>query len=292
MGKNNTFLNFCLGTVQFGMEYGLKNIKDKRVTIEEVEKIFDYFFSNDGIFVDTASNYGNSEEIISKFLPGNAKLISKYSIYKDTKNIIREVENSLENLGIDELDTAMIHNPDALMQNADALAILSEVKERGLCRNIGISIYSYSDISSSINEISNLIDVIQIPGNAFDNRFFMEVEKRKKTLEEIRVDIRSIFLQGLLLQDIQDSLELFPEFKIDLERWDDYCTRNNLSKMEACIWNTPDFKDSSTNKLFGCRSLKEIKEIFAAVSENFSYKEKFTPSSNINILDPRKWKQK
>ena len=216
MCKNNTFLNFCLGTVQFGMEYGLKNVIDKRITIEEVEKIFDYFFSNGGIFVDTASNYGNSEEIISKFLPRNAKVISKYSIYKDTKNIIREVENSLENLSIDELDTAMIHNPDALIQNTDALAILSEVKERSLCKNIGISIYSYNDISSSINEISNLIDVIQIPANAFDNRFFVEVEKRKKILEEIRVDIRSIFLQGLLLQDIQDSLELFPEFKCQI----------------------------------------------------------------------------
>ena len=51
----------CLGTAQFGLDYGITNVKGK-VEFEEVLAIKEYAIKNDITIVDTAQNYGNSEE--------------------------------------------------------------------------------------------------------------------------------------------------------------------------------------------------------------------------------------
>ena len=80
MNKSNSFLKFCLGTVQFGKTYGLKNIRDVEITDETIEAIFKKFIDNGGVYIDTAKNYGNSEKRISKFLKPELKVISKFQL--------------------------------------------------------------------------------------------------------------------------------------------------------------------------------------------------------------------
>ena len=46
--KNSDFSNFCLGTAQFGMNYGLDNIKKINIENKQIEEIFNFFFTNNG----------------------------------------------------------------------------------------------------------------------------------------------------------------------------------------------------------------------------------------------------
>lgn len=54
-------MKICLGTVQFGLNYG---IEKKRIDIDEVEKILKFSLKNNITILDTASGYGDSEIII------------------------------------------------------------------------------------------------------------------------------------------------------------------------------------------------------------------------------------
>jgi len=54
-----------LGTVQFGLDYGINNNNGKPNN-NEIKSILDYAFDNKINFLDTAEAYGNSHEIIGE----------------------------------------------------------------------------------------------------------------------------------------------------------------------------------------------------------------------------------
>ena len=283
------FKNFCLGTVQFGKDYGLRNIRDSQIDDYEIEKIFNFFFNNGGRFIDTARNYGNSEKRVSKYLNSNTKIISKFEL-TGKNNLNKSMDASLDDLGVDKLDTALLHNPEILKTDISALDELVALKENGLCDKVGISIYSAKDIEKNLHDIASKIDVIQISGNAFDKRFF-DNQLIMDTLyaNNIRIDIRSIFLQGLLLQSLDISTSLFPAFHKELTEWHSYCEENNLNNLEASILNIPQTKSEDNLIIFGCRSLQEIKQTYSAINSKKSAN-KFKIDADINLIDPRLWK--
>ena len=55
-------MKLALGTVQFGIDYGIANTKGQ-VQIEEVQSILNYAKKNGVNILDTASGYGDSEEV-------------------------------------------------------------------------------------------------------------------------------------------------------------------------------------------------------------------------------------
>lgn len=288
-----TFSNFCLGTVQFGMEYGLKNIKKIKIQKDEISKIFKFFYNNGGLFVDTAQNYGESEKNISEYLKKETKVITK--IYFDKKNELnKSIEKSLNNLNITKLNTVLIHNPESLKYSSEPIDQLIKLKEKNYTDNIGISIYSYSDIldlpSQLSNQIFSEIDVLQVQSNAFDKHFH-NTKELSKLNPNIRIDRRSIFLQGLLLQNIENASKLFPDFTNELKLWDEYCKNYSLSKIEAALFNIPNLYTKDSLVLFGCRNLNEIKEILTAAQNIKNIKcKKFNKIFPKKLIDPRQWK--
>ena len=55
----------CLGTVQFGMDYGITNDLGQ-ISKDEAKLILAKAYSNNIEFIDTAQSYGNSEQIIGE----------------------------------------------------------------------------------------------------------------------------------------------------------------------------------------------------------------------------------
>lgn len=74
-------MKLCLGTVQFGMDYGVYNTqkKDKEYCI----KCLDYATKNGVSAIDTATAYGNAEEVVGDFL--ERKTISRDNLFLSTK---------------------------------------------------------------------------------------------------------------------------------------------------------------------------------------------------------------
>lgn len=66
----------ALGTVQFGMSYGISNTAGQ-VPQDEVAKILDYCKANGIDTLDTARGYGESEAVIGQFDLSPFKIVTK-----------------------------------------------------------------------------------------------------------------------------------------------------------------------------------------------------------------------
>ena len=78
-------VNLSLGCAQFGMNYGFTNTRGQ-VNQDEVGEIIDLAIKNNIYSFDTAQSYGNSEEVLGKFLP-------KYSDIKITTKFLNTRNN-------------------------------------------------------------------------------------------------------------------------------------------------------------------------------------------------------
>ena len=137
-------MKLCLGTVQFGLNYG---IEKKKIETNEINKILITALENEIKILDTAQNYGDSEKLIGNFEKRNYfKIISKVSSDSlNNMNDLRELEillqNSINNLKIPSLDGLLLHKGEDL-KNKIFLKNLNILKQNGYFQNFGVSTYS------------------------------------------------------------------------------------------------------------------------------------------------------
>lgn len=227
----------CLGTVQLGMKYGIKNELGRQPSNEEAFGLLDWAVNNGIKSFDTASAYGNAENVLGEFGIGQypVKVISKLksdSRIDISKEIQHEVEKSLRRLKLQNLDGYLLHDAKDFYSK-DIMIGLINCKEKGLVKNIGVSIYEPEDALQVAK--SGSVDYIQIPYNVFDRRLdqteFFEVTKKNK----IRVFARSAFLQGLLLIDIKKIPNGLREVRQPLKKFEQICGEYGFSRVEAAL---------------------------------------------------------
>ena len=203
-----------LGTVQFGLKYGINNTSIKP-EFNEIEKILNYAYNNGICMLDTAETYGTAQLEIGKYhnkSNNKFKVITKYNSKRIDleENFEKRVLKNIEELRISNLYSYMFHTFSDFVanysKNFDELMIC---KEKGLIEKIGVSIYTNKELETIIDEYN--IDLIQLPFNLLDN-----VNKRNKLIEKakskgIEVHTRSVFLQGLFFMNINNiPHKLFP----------------------------------------------------------------------------------
>ena len=283
-------MKLVIGSAQLGMNYGLFN--NKKINRKEFKKIEKLVLRSKINFIDTATSYGNSEKII-----GNSKLKKLHIITKiklpSKKNIhirnwvSKEISRSLIKLKINKIYGVLIHNyKDLLGKNGkEYLLSLQELKRKKIIRKIGISVYNPQEIKSIWKFWKP--DLIQAPFNPLDNRIldsgWINILKKFK----VKIFVRSIFLQGLLINE-NSSFVINKNSKILLNKFRNWCYKNNVSLLQACIHFIKQFKkiDYLVVGFNNYNQLKEIIDVFKQKQINIPRKF-FT--KNINLIDPRKW---
>ncbi len=291
----------CLGTAQFGMNYGITN-KLGKPNDNEIDLIIESALDNNIFYFDTANAYGNSEGILGNKLGNNhnIKFITKFNTgvkstfsEADIKKLEKNFEKTLERLKTNNIDSFLIHDPNDLKKNDNHLLInwLHRLKSQGKINRIGISIYEESDLESIP---LNVLEVIQIPISIYDQRLLKDSFINKLLDKNIKVHIRSIFLQGLLLQVSKKwpnhINESFLNHHIFYEK---ELLSKNISFMDAAIsfiksLNFPELV------LFGVTSISE----FNAINESWNCKKSIINKLDFKLfkwdidedIDPRKWK--
>ena len=120
----------CLGTVQFGLDYGISN-QAGIVPRDEVKRILQVALNSNIKFLDTAQAYGNAElclggESLSKNFKINSKLnpaLSSVSVDNIEDLLEKSFMDSLRSLGRKEINSFMVHNPGVLKTDKGALLI-------------------------------------------------------------------------------------------------------------------------------------------------------------------------
>jgi len=236
-------MKLCLGTAQFGLDYGVRGGKQPSLekSTQMLEKaVFDYNI----LTFDTAAAYGNAEVVLGNFF--NKNQVCKNSVSVITKlspgalntideskyknEIIIQTENSLSRLNLEKLNGLLLHNAKDIF-NDKIIISLASIKTMGLADNVGVSIYEPEEaLAAAKNEY---IDYIQVPYNAFDQRlekvdFFKIAKQNNKT-----IFARSAFLQGLLVMEETPSHLVFANAHI--RKFQNLCKKYGLSYSDACI---------------------------------------------------------
>jgi len=259
-----------LGTVQFGLNYGIAN-KTGKPSKEQVEEILLNAFGSGINALDTANAYGDSEKILGEIL-GNypkkediiiiTKLSSKINETTNDGGIKNQVEqsvhSSLSNLNLDSIPIYMLHRAEQMtIKDGAIIKHLSRLKEEGLINNIGVSVYTPDDAETafSIDEIT----AIQVPFNVFDHRLIKSGFFEKAHSKGIAVFVRSIYLQGLILMenvDVPDKLQGIIPFKNQLK---EICKHSGRTTKEVAM-KFPLTQKGVTGIVFGVDNLNQLKE--------------------------------
>jgi aryl-alcohol dehydrogenase-like predicted oxidoreductase len=104
-----------LGTVQFGLNYGINNTSNK-ASQEEANNIVKFVTNNGVNCFDTAQAYGNSEEVLgdSNIVENEAFIISKLKSSLFINNCMENVSISLKKLNIKSLYGLLLHDSKLL----------------------------------------------------------------------------------------------------------------------------------------------------------------------------------
>ncbi len=208
---------FGIGTVQFGLEYGINN-KTGQVPYSDVLHIFETALENDVNFIDTSRVYGTSEETIGKVFgelgAGDDFVIcTKLDVSKDyddksDREVLAEAEsslhNSLESLGLASIPVYLLHRPEhRTFRDGLIWDYLKEEVSKGTIGHLGVSI---ADGPSEAIECFKdpAVEAIQIPYNVFDARWDKAGVLAVAAERGIAVFNRSSYLKGLLLMEMDE----------------------------------------------------------------------------------------
>lgn len=196
----------ALGTVQFGLQYGIGNVEGKTNSIE-VSKILNVAHIEGIRLLDTAQAYGDSEKVIGRLHKNRFRIITKINPNKaESRSAEVLVQQSLENLNLNSIYGLLFHSAISAFENPKIVAELKELRKRGIIQKLGFSVYTPSELEQLISKYG-IPDIIQIPFSHLDQRF----EKLAMDLHKVGVEIhtRSTFLQGLYFRDTYQLHEFF-----------------------------------------------------------------------------------
>ncbi len=272
-------MKLCLGTVQFGMDYGIKG--QKQPSKEDAIKMLDYATQNGIDSIDTANAYGTAEEVVGEFLKRktvlreNLFLSSKFKpnalddVKTDNyKRVIKEhLENQLKILNTDYLDSYMFHSSRYAFDE-EKLKALYEVKKEGKIRHCGVSVYYPDEARICID--SPYVDFIQLPSSIFDQRMKKEGifdYAIKNSL--IQIHSRSAFIQGLILMNENEVPEFLSGAKPIIRKINELCENFNISRIKLAMLYVKQF-DAISHLVFGVDNIEQLKENIKIFESDFS----------------------
>ena len=300
MSNNFNLSNFGLGTVQFGLDYGFT----KRKTQNEVNDILNTAVNNKVNLIDTAREYGDSEEKIGNFMreyDNDFVIATKLNLIEDVEscdyesfrnNIFQSVDESLNNLNIDKIPILQLHQVDnTLYSNNDFWSCIEELKKEKLIIKFGVSIYGVNEGEFLLDNHGNLIDYLQIPYNIFDRRFDSIFNKIQ--INNVDLITRSTFLKGIIpcsMEDVPDELNEIKPYKSKLELLSD---KLNIPVDELALIFVYYNKNISST-ILGVNSSMELENNVNCVTK---FNESILDSidfddfkiSNQKLIDPREW---
>jgi len=284
-------MKLALGSVQFGLDYGVTNTSGK-VSINECHEILRIAIDSGVSVLDTAADYGCSEQLL-----GQLEISQKFSmVTKVSSNSLlatggaeKSIRTSLANLRRESIDVLLLHNElDLLSDNADRnYRQLINLKNSGLVNKIGVSVYSVTAAQKILSRYH--IDLIQIPANHLDRRFEHSGVLKQAKKERVEIHARSLFLQGLLAVESSERPVAFQKIP-ELSVYDQQVKALKLTPLQLAlsyITSTPliDFA------VIGCVSVIQLKQILDAYKEcvQSSLEMPDISTENTALINPVNW---
>lgn len=258
--QDNLIKRIALGTVQFGLDYGVSN-KNGKVSKIKAYEILSYANRVGIDTLDTALVYGDSEKIIGQFLTQKSNqynVVSKFNIQRGyvKEDVRKKIGKTLENLKQESLYGYLNHSFSNYTDNSDVWTNLEKLKDEGLIQKIGFSLYDLDELQMIFDK-KIPIDIVQIPFSVFDKRFEGELPRLKSRGVEIHV--RSIFLQGLAFLTMDQLSGKLIDAKPNILLLEKVSKKYNISKASICL-NYVLSNENIDKVVIGVDSIDQLKE--------------------------------
>lgn len=284
-------MKLALGTAQFGSSYGIAN-STGQVFTHEAAKILRLARSAGITTLDTAASYGDSEKCLGKIGVSGWRVITKLPSLPDhvsdvSKWLHAQVNASMSNMRLSCVDGLLLHRPLELLgaNGKEYLSALHKIKESGLVSSIGISIYAPEELDLIFPLFKP--DIIQAPFNVFDRRLLTSGWLARLEKEKVRVHLRSVFLQGLLLTWEEHLNPYFQPWAKTLENWRVWCAEKSHTPLEASLGFV--LAQSNVERVIvGVDSIAQFREILLVRPLEDTQDMNFL-SKDLDLIEPRRW---
>ena len=286
-------MKLALGTVQFGLDYGITN-KNGQIGCDEAVRILDRAAAEGIDILDTASAYGSSETVIGDYgRNGGApfNIVSK-TAPSSAEEFRESLRFSLFHLGSTSLYGYLFHDIKMFFSHPDLWQSMEQAKEYGQVRKVGFSLYHPSELEQLMRDRIPF-DILQVPFSILDQRFAPYFDELHRA--GVEVHVRSVFLQGVLLQD--PSLLHFRFSKIEKKlRSLHALAREKKIPVTALCLGFASLNPSIDRVVIGVDNLRSLEENIAAAKHEdevrpFLEEVAALKEQDENIILPNRWKQ-
>lgn len=285
-------MKLALGTVQFGLPYGVAN-RSGQVGREAGAEILRIAREAGMDTLDTAIAYGESETALGRLGMDGWKVVTKLpGIPEGCPDVpawvTGQVEASLARLGIDRLHGLLLHRPEQLLgpQGPDLARALLEIRERGKTERVGVSIYDPSHLALLGRVLP--MELVQAPLNLLDRRLILSgwLDRLKDVGAEVHV--RSAFLQGLLLMPTPERPAFFRTWDPLWEAWDAWLQETRTSALEACL-GYPLSLPGIDRVVVGVDAPAQLKALLGTRTRPFCGVPPFPEAPAMELINPSLW---
>jgi aryl-alcohol dehydrogenase-like predicted oxidoreductase len=286
MSRANLKHKFIIGTANFTQTYGAN---PTNVSKNEITKILHLAKKHKINKIDTAEAYLKTNynfKKIEKTFKFSSKIIAD-SRWTSLEFCQKKLQNHIKSFSGKQLETLLFHDTKILFtQKGDKIfKNLELLKSKKYFHKIGLSIYDTNYLSTLISKYN--FDVVQCPYNILDKRILTTGWFDKLKNEGKEIHIRSIFLQGLLVNPMIYKKKYFRKWKKFFFDWFQYLKVKNIKPIDYCL---SDLLEHDFDKIIiGINNSKNLNEIinFKTVNKNKMINFKI---NDTKLIDPRNWK--
>lgn len=282
----------ALGTVQFGMHYGIAN-QLGQVTRSEVKAMLQLAATNRIDMLDTAITYGDSEACLGAVGTEGFNIVSKLPSVPDGCADVcgwaeAQIVASLTRLGRQALYGLLLHRPEQLFAptGKELFQALQQLKDKGLVKKLGVSIYSPTELEA----ITRLfrIDLVQAPFNLVDDRLHTSGWLKRLKDGGVEVHTRSAFLQGLLLIPHTAMPAKFSQWSPLWQRWYGWLADHDVSAVQAALAFPLSFSEID-RVVVGVDSVSQLTELIDVANSALLTDLPDLHSEDENLINPSCW---
>ncbi len=284
----------ALGTVQFGLPYGIAN-QTGQVSRSEAKAMLKLALVNGIDTLDTAIAYGDSEACLGEVGTQGFKVVTKLPALPEDcgevkKWVNQQVSTSLAHLGVTKIYGLLLHQSEQLLgSNGAALyQALQALKESGQVQKVGVSIYSPSELDALIPHYR--FDLVQAPFNLVDQRLYSTGWLQRLKDADVEIHTRSAFLQGLLLMNQADVPVKFTAWDDLWQTWHRWIAAHDISAVQASLAFPLSFPEID-RVILGADSVSQLTQIISAAQWRANIDWPNLQCDDESLINPANWNQ-
>lgn len=290
--KHTRVCRLALGTVQFGLPYGVAN-KSGQVSHIEAVAILEHAWAAGIGTLDTAIAYGQSEQRLGEIGVDNWRVVTKLPTLPAACTTVRDwvqesVRCSLNRLRINRLHGLLLHRSQQLLepQGEELYAALLELKEQGWVEKIGVSIYDPEELDNLYPHFK--LDIVQAPFNILDRRLKTSGWLTRLYRAGTEVHVRSVFLQGLLLMGAAQRPEKFDRWMPLWDDWNRWLEEQGVTPLQACLGFVLSQQEVG-RVVVGIDNKRQLQEILEAAELQGPQPPDLLQSDDLDLINPSRW---